>query len=102
MAEAEDRIGIEIHAANGVPFGMWVDYEWDGRNPQADLIEKACNSHYDLLAACKCTVQQLADLHAAIADLDLADQFTDDSIDMMSEGATAIAEARAAIAKAKP
>jgi hypothetical protein len=55
----------------------------------------------DLLAALEAVTQQLADLHAAIADQGLSGQFVDDSINMMSEGQTAIESARAALVKAR-
>ena len=53
-----------------------------------------------LLAACRGISQQLRDLHAAIADQGLEGRFVDDSINMISEGRTAIESADAAIAAA--
>lgn len=54
-----------------------------------------------LLAACEAATQQLVDLHAAIADMELGGRFVDDSINMLSEGQTAITAARAALALAR-
>jgi hypothetical protein len=55
----------------------------------------------ELIAALDAVTQQLSDLHAAICDQELEDHFVDDSINMLSEGGTAIEQARAALAKAK-
>ncbi len=65
------------------------------------LIVRAVNCHDRLVEALRGVSRELNDLHAAIADQGLADRFVDDSINMISEGQTAIEQARAALDAAK-
>jgi len=90
VAEAKDRHGIEIHAANGIAIGMWVDYEWDGRNPQVDLIERACNSHYQLVEA----LQDLLTLAAPQLDISATHDGLR-NVDTMAKALAALAEVKA-------
>jgi len=72
------------------------------KDANRSFVLLACNSHDALVEACETLQQQLTDLHAAIADQWLGAHFVDSSIDMLSEGRTAIDAARAALAKARP
>ena len=96
-------VGVTVDRA----YGEWPvfrlrdmnDADPDGAEVQANarLIAAAP----DLLAACERLRQQLFDLHAAIHNQELDDTFIDDSINMLSEGRTAIERADSAIAQAR-
>ena len=76
---------------------LW-DYPTDEELHAIALMFKAAP---DLLAALTATTQQLIDLQAAIRDLGLADDFEDDSINILSEANAAVETAVVAIAQAK-
>lgn len=70
-------------------------------NEDAAFIARACNRHEALVAALEAVTQQLTDLRAAIVDQGLQTRFVDDSINMLSEGETAINNAKAALDAAR-
>lgn len=76
-------------------------YDQPQSEAHARRIAQAVNSHDALVAACRAVRQQLIDLHAAIADQEITSRFVDDSIDMLSDGRTAIDAADAALAAAE-
>jgi hypothetical protein len=65
----------------------------------SEELDKLRARNAELLSALKLTHARLADLHAAIRDQDLLSFFSDDSIDLISEGTTAIVAACAAIGR---
>ena len=80
-------------------------YETSSRGPAhatsvigAAIREAVAEAVKPLVEALERTTQQLVDLHAAIVDQGIEHRFIDDSVNMMSEGATAIDSARAALA----
>jgi len=71
-----------------------------GRHDYRGHWERLTAERDALAAALEAVTQQLTDMHAAIHDQRIESRFIDDSINMLSEGQTSIARARAALASA--
>ena len=78
-----------------------TEHPFMGRTPEQLANGRLIAAAPELLEACHRVTQQLLDLHAAIVDQHLEGCFVDDSIDMLSEGRTAIEHADAAICTAE-
>ena len=72
-----------------------------GENETTKANARLIGAAPELLKACKQLRQELHDIHAAINGMGLIDKFQDDSINMLSEGQTAIQRADTTIAKAE-
>lgn len=85
---------IDALDSREIPF-----YDTRGTMKAAEIIDRETGVA-ELVEAVRSLRQELSDLHGAIAEQGLWDRFIDDSINMFSEGQTAIKKAQAALAKA--